>query len=65
MHAWTAACRWQGYIKDYDGGTLMECVMQPHIRYTQLSRIISTQRAALEARFRAVSNAHVIRKVCM
>lgn len=24
--------RWQGYIKDYDGGTLMECVMNPKAR---------------------------------
>jgi len=28
--------RWVGYIKDYDGGTLMECVIHPKIPYADL-----------------------------
>lgn len=28
--------RWVGYIKDYDGGTLMECVIQPKLPYTTM-----------------------------
>ena len=55
--------RWQGYIKDYDGGTLMEYVMFPQIRYTQFPAIIHEQRCALDARLRAVSHMHVIHKV--
>eukprot|EP00200_Dunaliella_tertiolecta_P016325 CAMPEP_0202414358 /NCGR_PEP_ID=MMETSP1128-20130828/32540_1 /ASSEMBLY_ACC=CAM_ASM_000463 /TAXON_ID=3047 /ORGANISM="Dunaliella tertiolecta, Strain CCMP1320" /LENGTH=324 /DNA_ID=CAMNT_0049020757 /DNA_START=322 /DNA_END=1296 /DNA_ORIENTATION=+ len=54
--------RWQGYIKDYDGGTLMECVMFPQIRYTQFPYIIREQRCALDARLQAVSNVHVVHK---
>ncbi|PNH02069.1 Histone acetyltransferase GCN5 [Tetrabaena socialis] len=53
--------RWQGYIKDYDGGTLMECVMHPRICFTALPDLVRTQRVALDARIRAVSNAHVVR----
>lgn len=25
--------QWQGYIKDYDGGTLMECRIHPSLPY--------------------------------
>ncbi|KAG2437573.1 hypothetical protein HYH02_011214 [Chlamydomonas schloesseri] len=53
--------RWQGYIKDYDGGTLMECVMHPRISYTALPDLIRTQRLALDDRIREVSNSHVVR----
>jgi histone acetyltransferase len=28
--------RWVGFIKDYDGGTLMECVIHPKLPYTDL-----------------------------
>lgn len=27
---------WAGYIKDYDGGTLMECTIHPRLPYTHL-----------------------------
>lgn len=36
--------RWKGYIKDYDGGTLMECRMQPRLPFTDLPHIILQQR---------------------
>ncbi len=25
--------RWKGYIKDYDGGTFMECYIHPKMDY--------------------------------
>ncbi|KAG2429318.1 hypothetical protein HXX76_011086 [Chlamydomonas incerta] len=53
--------RWQGYIKDYDGGTLMQCVMHPRISYTALPDLVRTQRLALDDRIRTVSNSHVVR----
>lgn len=28
--------RWVGFIKDYDGGTLMECIIYPKVPYTDL-----------------------------
>ncbi|EAN33702.1 Histone acetyltransferase GCN5 [Theileria parva strain Muguga] len=37
--------RWFGYIKDYDGGTLMECYISPNINYLRLSDMLSQQKA--------------------
>lgn len=36
--------RWKGFIKDYDGGTLMECFIHPFIDYSVISKIISRQK---------------------
>lgn len=32
--------RWKGFIKDYDGGTFMECKIHPKIDYCNISNII-------------------------
>eukprot|EP00606_Chrysophyceae_sp_TOSAG23-5_P000372 GSChrysophyteH2.ASY1.ANO1.1400.1 assembled CDS len=37
--------RWVGYIKDYDGGTLMECYIHPSFDYVDVPSIIARQRA--------------------
>lgn len=31
--------RWVGYIKEYDGGTLMECYMHPAVNYRRVSQV--------------------------
>jgi histone acetyltransferase len=36
--------RWKGYIKDYDGGTLMECYIHPFIDYSNISSLIRSQK---------------------
>nr|GEZ15017.1 histone acetyltransferase GCN5 isoform X2 [Tanacetum cinerariifolium] len=36
--------RWHGYIRDYDGGILMECKIDPKLPYTDLSTMIHRQR---------------------
>ena len=36
--------RWKGYIKDYDGGTFMECYIHPSIDYGVISNIIKDQK---------------------
>lgn len=41
--------RWAGFIKDYDGGTLMECPLSEYVDYTDLPKMIEEQRAALIA----------------
>lgn len=38
---------WMGYIKDYEGGTLMQCSMVPRIRYLDGPKILLLQRAAI------------------
>lgn len=35
---------WGGYIKDYDGGTLMECVLHPKLPYGDLAGMLRTQK---------------------
>ena len=36
--------RCKGYIKEYDGGTLVECSIHPTIRYSQIDEIIKRQK---------------------
>lgn len=40
--------KWKDYIKDYDGGTLMEAEIDPKIDYSNLSKIIGEQKACIE-----------------
>ena len=39
---------WMGYIKDYEGGTLMECSMVDKVKYLEVANIISSQRWVLD-----------------
>jgi hypothetical protein len=32
-------CRWVGYIKEYDGGTLMECYIHPGVNFLNISGV--------------------------
>ncbi|KAJ3566850.1 hypothetical protein NPX13_g6981 [Xylaria arbuscula] len=43
---------WMGYIKDYEGGTIMQCSMLPRVRYLEmgLARSASTAQAVEERR---------------
>lgn len=53
---------WMGYIKDYEGGTLMQCSMVPQIRYLEISRMLLKQKEAIRAKLRLSSESHVILK---
>ncbi|XP_035216134.1 histone acetyltransferase KAT2A-like isoform X2 [Stegodyphus dumicola] len=35
---------YEGYIKDYEGATLMECRLNPKVQYTKLSEVIRVQK---------------------
>ncbi|KAK9313768.1 hypothetical protein V1522DRAFT_284366 [Lipomyces starkeyi] len=52
---------WMGYIKDYEGGTLMQCSMIPRIRYLEGSNILLRQKAAIMSKIKQISKSHVIR----
>ncbi|XVE73030.1 hypothetical protein DITRI_Ditri11bG0085300 [Diplodiscus trichospermus] len=52
--------RWQGYIKDYDGGILMECKIDPKLPYTDLSTMIHRQRQAIDEKIRELSNCQIV-----
>ncbi|EZG66624.1 putative histone acetyltransferase GCN5, partial [Gregarina niphandrodes] len=47
--------RWVGFIKDYDGGTLMECVINPNINYLSLGDAFVNQRKMVLKTMRLVS----------
>lgn len=52
--------RWQGYIKDYDGVTLMECVLHPKVDYLNIPMLLKAQKMSLVEKMREISNSHVV-----
>ena len=52
--------KWMGYIKDYEGGTIMQCSMLPKIRYLESGRLLLKQKAAVHAKIRSVSKSYEI-----
>ena len=55
-----AVLQWVGWIKDYDGGTLMECVINPRLPYTDFPTLVERQREALDRHIRTMSRSHVV-----
>lgn len=51
---------WVGYIKDYDGGTLMECVIVQRLPHTRLPHMLQAQKKALDSRIRQYSKSHIV-----
>jgi len=51
---------WMGYIKDYEGGTIMLCSMLPRIRYLEAGRMILKQKETVLAKIRAMSKNHIV-----
>ncbi|CAG8155514.1 unnamed protein product [Penicillium nalgiovense] len=51
---------WMGYIKDYEGGTLMQCSMLPRIRYLEVGRMLLKQKESVLAKIRTFSKNHII-----
>jgi histone acetyltransferase len=51
---------WMGFIKDYEGGTLMQCSLLPRIRYLEVGRMLLKQKETIMAKIKAVSKNHII-----
>jgi len=51
--------RYQGLIKDYDGGTPMECYIHPSVDYKRTNEMIAAQRKFLLDQVRKKSRSHV------
>jgi histone acetyltransferase len=51
---------WMGYIKDYEGGTLMQCSMVPRIRYLEVGRLLLKQKETVLAKIRPLSKSHLV-----
>jgi histone acetyltransferase len=52
--------RWMGYIKDYEGGTIMQCTMVPKVRYLEVGKMLLKQKETVQAKIRAIGRSHVI-----
>ena len=52
---------WMGYIKDYEGGTIMQCTMMPRVRYLDSNKILLVQKAAIARKIREISKSHLVR----
>jgi len=53
---------WLGFIKDYDGGTLMECIIDKRVNYMRIPEMILSQRKAVHDKIKELSNSHVKHK---
>ncbi|KAH8119107.1 histone acetyltransferase GCN5 [Phellopilus nigrolimitatus] len=51
---------WAGYIKDYEGGTIMQCKMLPKVDYLAAPALVARQRDAVLAKIREMSRSHVV-----
>lgn len=51
---------WMGYIKDYEGGTLMQCSTVPQVRYLEVGHMLLKQKELVRAKIRTLSKSHII-----
>ena len=52
--------RWTGYIKDYDGGTMMECEINHQINYLDIPGLIKKSKHLIQEQIQSVSKSHVV-----
>lgn len=51
--------RWKGYIKDYNGSTMMQCQIVHDVDYVNISEILKQQRDAIIEKIHSVINLKV------
>ncbi|TMW62917.1 hypothetical protein Poli38472_005535 [Pythium oligandrum] len=51
---------WFGYIKDYDGGTLMECTIHHQINYLRITSMVQQQRKKIQDKIKERSHADIV-----
>lgn len=51
---------WMGYIKDYEGGTLMLCSMVPRVRYLEVGRMLLKQKETIQAKIKPLSKSQIV-----
>ncbi|KAN0014558.1 hypothetical protein ACTFIU_000876 [Dictyostelium citrinum] len=52
--------KWKGFIQEYDGGSLMECVVHPNVTYLDIPTMVKAQRNALNEKIRTISTSHLV-----
>ncbi|KAI9303581.1 putative histone acetyltransferase [Cunninghamella echinulata] len=51
---------WIGFIKDYEGGTIMQCTVVPKVKYLQAHNILAIQRQAVLEKTKQYSTSHIV-----
>lgn len=51
---------WAGYIKDYEGGTIMQCTMLPKVDYLDKPNIFKVQQEAIMLKIRQMSKSDIV-----
>ncbi|KAL1920273.1 uncharacterized protein VTP21DRAFT_1419 [Calcarisporiella thermophila] len=51
---------WVGYIKDYEGGTLMQCSMVPKVQYLRVREILAIQKEVVYEKIKTRSTSHIV-----
>jgi histone acetyltransferase len=51
---------WAGYIKDYEGGTIMQCTMLKKVDYLNKAAVVEAQREAILTKIREMSRSHIV-----
>ncbi|KYQ93060.1 bromodomain-containing protein [Tieghemostelium lacteum] len=52
--------KWKGFIQEYDGGSLMECVIHPNVPYLDIASMVKLQRETLNKKIREISTSHIV-----
>ncbi|KAG1451114.1 hypothetical protein G6F56_008168 [Rhizopus delemar] len=52
--------KWVGYIKDYEGGTIMQCTTVPKVKYLKVQEILAIQKNAVYEKMKEHSTSHII-----
>jgi len=51
---------WAGYIKDYEGGTIMQCKLLRKVDYLNKPVLIAAQQEAVMTKIREISRSHIV-----
>lgn len=46
---------WAGHIKDYEGGTIMQCTMVPRVEYLDVNDVVAAQKRAVQERIKQLA----------
>ncbi|ORX63145.1 hypothetical protein DM01DRAFT_1379671 [Hesseltinella vesiculosa] len=52
--------KWVGFIKDYEGGTIMQCTVVPKMNYLQAQKILAIQKRAVYEKTKEYSTSHIV-----
>ncbi|OAC98768.1 hypothetical protein MUCCIDRAFT_75234 [Mucor lusitanicus CBS 277.49] len=52
--------KWVGYIKDYEGGTIMQCTTVPKVKYLHVHDTLAIQKKAVYEKMKEYSTSHIV-----